>query len=658
MKKILFLLASLFLTGTLTAQITPHEAVAQMKRGINMGNTLEPPYEDGWNNPPAEEYYFDLYKEAGFDVVRVPVRWHYHTSSVAPFSIDETWMNRVEEVVDWGLSRDLYVVINAHHEEWIKEDYASATKRARFDSIWSQISVRFKDKSEKLIFEIINEPYGLSKVQNDELHQRVLSIIRRSNPTRNVIIQGHKWGGSEELIGMAIPADDYLIGSFHSYDPWPFGLEGTGTFGDPWQVQVLDQKFSDVKSWSDQNNIPVFLGEFGCNRLADYNSRMNHYRTYVNLSLKYGFTSCAWDDGGSFRILFRGTGAWDEVKDILIHCSPGSPTIQNLSIEQDSLIRIKWSKGSGDHDSIFIERRTGVEQYTRIASLNPDTTSFLDLESIPNTYHHYRIIAHYNAGEVSHSHPQRIFLKEYIPKVRGYFLGQAHQIPGTVEAEDFDTGGEGLAYHDMDPRNIAGAYRPDEAVDIYDRNGDGYHIGNALPGEWYEYSVMVEQEGEYFIDVHLAAIEAHGKFLIAIGDKASDTLEALNSNSWLYTEKVSFSMWLTEGEQIMRFTVIDQPLFNIDKIDFALNTTGINPFIKDAEDLIVFQGPEGDVLVPLPDNHHTELVSMYSLSGKVIRSKQHPDRPCHLATDGLEKGIYIIKAFSSGQVHSAKILIR
>ncbi len=657
MNKILILCATLLLTGTLNAQITPHEAVAQMKRGINMGNTLEPPYEGDWA-PQAEEYYFDLYEEASFDVVRVPVRWNNHTSTVVPFNINETWMNRVEEIVEWGLSRDLYVVINAHHEEWIKEDYASATNRARFDSIWSQIAVRFQDKPDKLIFEIINEPYGLSKAQNDELHQRVLSIIRRSNPTRNVIIQGHNWGGSDELIEMAVPVDDYLIGSFHSYDPWPFGLEGTGTFGDPWQIQVLDNKFSEVKSWSDQHNIPVFLGEFGCNRIADYNSRMNHYRAYVNLSLKYGFTSCSWDDGGNFRILLRGSGCWDEVKDILIYCSPESPTIQKFSIEQDTLINIEWSNGTGDHDSIFIERRTGVEQYTRIASLNPDTTSFLDMKPVPNRYHHYRIIAHYNTGEITHSHPQRVYLKEYIPKVRGYFLGVPLPIPGTIEAEDFDTGGEGLSYHDMDQKNIAGAYRPDEAVDIYDRNGDGYHIGNALPGEWYEYSVNVEREGEYFIGVHLAAVQAGGRFLITIGEAASDTLEALNSNSFLDTEAVSFSISLAAGEQIMRFTVISQPLFNIDKIDFTLNTTGLNPSLKDAADLMVYQEQGGDLIITLNDHAPIELISMYNLSGAVVCSVQNPDRPCRLSTDGMGKGIYIIKAFSRERVHHAKTLIR
>ena len=214
-KKLIFLLSGLILSTIISAQITPHEAIKQMQKGINLGNTHEPPTEGGWNNPKAQEYYFDLYKDAGFDCVRIPVRYDNYTGKTPPYKISETWLNRIEEVAEWGLKRGLFIVINTHHDDWIKSSYTDANK-ARFDSIWSQIAVRFKDKPEKLIFEIINEPHGLTKAQNDDLHARVLSIIRKTNPTRLVIFQGHNWGGSDELITAAIPNDKYVIGSFHS----------------------------------------------------------------------------------------------------------------------------------------------------------------------------------------------------------------------------------------------------------------------------------------------------------------------------------------------------------------------------------------------------------------------------------------------------------
>ena len=102
------------------AQITPAEAVSQMGRGINLGNTLEPPTEGGWNNPAAKESYFDDYVEAGFTTVRIPVTWDKHTAANSPYIVDASWLNRVEEIVEWGLERDMFVIINAHHEGWLR----------------------------------------------------------------------------------------------------------------------------------------------------------------------------------------------------------------------------------------------------------------------------------------------------------------------------------------------------------------------------------------------------------------------------------------------------------------------------------------------------------------------------------------------------------
>jgi hypothetical protein len=85
-----------------------------------------------------------------------------------------------------------------------------------------------------------------------------------------------------------------------------------------------------------------------------------------------------------------------------------------------------------------------------------------------------------------------MFFPAWLKPVRTPFAGATHEIPGTIEAEDFDMGGEDFTYHDADVSNIPGKYRPDEGVDIYDRLGTGFHIGNAIAGEWYEYSVDVK----------------------------------------------------------------------------------------------------------------------------------------------------------------------
>ncbi|MEL6846223.1 MAG: glycoside hydrolase family 5 protein, partial [Bacteroidota bacterium] len=215
---LLFICASL----GLAAQLSPQTAVAEMGRGINLGNTLEPPLEGAWNNGPAQESYFDAYLAAGFKNIRIPVRWDQHTGNAAPFTIDSTWMNRVEQVVDWGLSRGFYITLNGHHEDWLKNNYSNPTLRARYDSIWVQVAERFKNKSDSLLFEIINEPIGMTVAEVDDLNQRILGIIRQTNPTRIVIYSGNRWSNSAELLNAAIPNDNYIIGYYHAYDPWQF----------------------------------------------------------------------------------------------------------------------------------------------------------------------------------------------------------------------------------------------------------------------------------------------------------------------------------------------------------------------------------------------------------------------------------------------------
>jgi len=321
----ILLLFFVFSLTPLSAQITPEEAIAGMSRGINLGNTLEPPTEGAWNNGPAQETFFDAYLEAGFTNIRIPVRWDQHTANNAPFAIDETWMDRVEQVVDWGLARGFYITLNGHHEDWLKTNYSSLILRARYDAIWEQIVERFQNKSDKLLFEIINEPKGMTRAQVDDLNQRILGIIRAKNPTRLVIYGGNEWANSEQLLTAAIPNDDYIIGYYHAYDPWQFSGQGMGTWGTTNDYQRLTNKYQSIKNWSDANNIPIHHSEFGAVHSADYNSRMRIYAHNIEQCLINGFAFSVWDDGGDFGILNRGNNTWPALKDILIHYHPDSP---------------------------------------------------------------------------------------------------------------------------------------------------------------------------------------------------------------------------------------------------------------------------------------------------------------------------------------------
>jgi endoglucanase len=183
----LLLILTLSLTLTLSAQITPDEMVARMGKGINLGNTLEAPHEGNWS-VPAQPWYFQDIADAGFSSVRIPVRWENHMDTLAPYTVDSTWMARVEELVDYALNEGLVVIINSHHDnDWLYHEFP--TKMVRFEALWEQIALHFKDKPEDLVFEIVNEPLFRSEPQGSRYtptegvsdHQR-----KQSHPYRDL----------------------------------------------------------------------------------------------------------------------------------------------------------------------------------------------------------------------------------------------------------------------------------------------------------------------------------------------------------------------------------------------------------------------------------------------------------------------------------------
>lgn len=565
----LLLLSFLLLSTFITKAQTSSEAInAGIGRGINLGNTLESETEGTWGgNGPAQEYYFDDYKAAGFSSVRIPVRWDKHTQTKAPYTIDANWMNRVEQIVDWGLARGFYIIINSHHDDWIKKNYADQSQRDRYDSIWSQMAIRFQHKSEKLLFEIINEPNGLTLAQVNELNKRVLSIIRKTNPTRTVLYSGHNYAGASDMMAAAIPDDPYLIAYFHSYDPWSFAGESKGTWGDN-ERSAMKSRFATIKAWSEKNNIPVTLNEFGAMWDCEYNSRMYFYASYVEDALASNFSFNVWDDGGWFKIYQRKERDWNDIKDILIHTSDSSITKLKINIEKDTLYQLSWTNRSTGASNIVVERRVNNEKFTSYATLDAGTSSFTDHGLEVGKTYYYRLVEQFSEEVRTPSYPISIYV---LPWERYPYHGEAISIPGTIEAEDYDKGGEGLTYHDSDPLNTTGDYRPDEAVDVQART-DGFHVGYVEIGEWMEYTINIAETEKYKVTAHLASVDGGGKMNFKFGASTAFSLEAPKTGNWNTFQTVERDVNLKAGEQKLRITIQALPAFNIDKIVISTKT--------------------------------------------------------------------------------------
>jgi len=159
----------------------------------------------------------------------------------------------------------------------------------------------------------------------------------------------------------------------------------------------------------------------------------------------------------------------------------------------------------------------------------------------------------------------------------GPYTGSPVALPGTIEAENFDKGGSGVAYNDTTSSNQGGQYRTTEAVDIEATSdtGGGYDIGWTAAGEWLNYTVNVATAGTYTIEARVAASGAGGTFHIeANGVDKTGPMTIPNTGGWqTWTTISKANVTLSAGSQIWRL-VIDNAGSVVGNINYIRVSSG------------------------------------------------------------------------------------
>src|SRR5437868_135695 len=191
---ILLAWTAVFVTGDAPKPATDiHAANKKLGRGINLGNALEAPKEGAWGVTLKAEY-FRAIKEAGFDSVRLPVKWSAHALAKEPYTLDAQFAERVDWAIDQALANKLNIIVNVHHYDQM--DTAPEEHALRLIGLWQQIAARYKDRPAAVYFELLNEPHGeLSDAIWTLMLPHVLAAVRKTNPTRPVIIGPGHWNG-------------------------------------------------------------------------------------------------------------------------------------------------------------------------------------------------------------------------------------------------------------------------------------------------------------------------------------------------------------------------------------------------------------------------------------------------------------------------------
>ncbi len=307
--------------------------VAEMGIGWNLGNSFDvrSANKTAWGNPLPTTANIKAVRDFGFETLRIPVTWNYNMQATAPYTIDPNYLNRVQEIVEAGLRQSMHVIINTHHDDWIRPTDADLVEvSARLSSLWTQVATHFADYGDKLIFEVMNEPRLIDSPQEwlggttegrsvvNQFIQVSLDAIRTTggkNENRQVMVSTYAASTVPAAFDdMIIPDDPNLIISIHSYFPWSFtgNDNGPNIWGTDSEKSQLDSELDRIRQkWVVEQNRPVILGEWGAKNKNNISDRVTYADYYAKAAIERDMVPIVWDDGGDFGLFNRNSNIWN-----------------------------------------------------------------------------------------------------------------------------------------------------------------------------------------------------------------------------------------------------------------------------------------------------------------------------------------------------------
>lgn len=343
LKKILILAGMLAVsTAFFSCAVSKSAGPAKFTKGLNLSKWFET-----WNNSiPNLKVYdkqdFINIKNLGCDVVRIPVHF-------ASFLTDKKEVNPIiyeylDKACDWAEELGMYIVIDNH--SFNSGTYPTPAKvEESLLLLWPQIAAHYKNRSNYIVYEILNEPQFGNK-EWEPIQKKALEAIRKVDKKHTVVVTGAEWSGLNAMCSLQPLEDKNLIYTFHFYEPFIFTHQGAN-WGDP-ALQLLsnipfpynkdkmpeipsDSKISSLRgqlanypktgnaptlkkrleqaaAFSEKVGAPVWCGEMGVHDVAVLNEdRNNWYKSVGAILSDLKMPFCVWGYDDSFGLFTPGS---------------------------------------------------------------------------------------------------------------------------------------------------------------------------------------------------------------------------------------------------------------------------------------------------------------------------------------------------------------
>jgi endoglucanase len=350
---IYFIIAAMLTTACSTAGTTDYvngtaESPLPFSRGVNFSQWFEAPSARAIPFTKYSEQDFKDVKSIGVDVVRLPIRLHDMAGGAPDYTLDPLFLNFLDQVVDWAEQNEIYLILDNHSFDPVAS--TSPDIDTMLIPVWKQIAQRYKDRSDYILYEVLNEPHGIDAKRWSDIQGMVIDAIRGFDTRHSIVVGGISYNSIDSLGGLPTYSDDNIIYTFHFYDPYLFTHQGE-TWGSPpnlrnlrempfpgnahklpripsdlrgtWiessvnnsyrqsaTVQALARQLDKaVKFSKDRGGLPLFCGEFGVyipNSLQE--DRVRWYEAVTKLLDERGIARTSWDYFGGFGIFKTGNG--------------------------------------------------------------------------------------------------------------------------------------------------------------------------------------------------------------------------------------------------------------------------------------------------------------------------------------------------------------
>ncbi len=324
---------SVFLSLVAEAQEVP------FSRGINLTQWFQvsSPGEIQFSRYTYKD--FEQIQSLGCDVIRLPINLHAMTDGGPEYRLDPLFTRFLDEVIGWAEELGLFLILDNHTFDPLEN--TSPDIEPILVGVWSQMASRYADRSDYILYEILNEPHGIRDDVWNEIQKSVIDTIRHVDDKHTIVVGGSGFNSYHNLQLIPDLGDDNLIYTFHFYDPFLFTHQGA-TWVEPSMDPIEGVPFpfnamtmpgipgSVVGTWvqtlfinymtegreervrelidiainfRDQRQLPVYCGEFGVHiPNSNQDDRVHWYQVVREYLEANGIPWTTWDYHGGFGL--------------------------------------------------------------------------------------------------------------------------------------------------------------------------------------------------------------------------------------------------------------------------------------------------------------------------------------------------------------------